>query len=220
MVWLGLSLGAFWIYRRGPTLAVFIAMVALIVLIGWWYPIKMYMIDLLGLQWSARDAGISPLSGREEVWRIGWQLFQERPLLGYGIGSSTDLLAIESWRFVRHQGLHFHSSYIMSLVETGLVGFIALMSALVLTLGRGIADAGRKRVLPRESWPLAALPFALVLGSMGHAMFESWLMSSGNGNMMLFWTWVWMIHHQSQVGVRPARPPARAAPPLRTAPAQ
>ena len=201
-IWILLSLGALWLYRRGPGLAVLLAMVSLIVVIGWWFPIKEYVVETLGLNWSMRDNGISPLSGREEVWRIGWDLFQKRPLAGYGLGTSPELLKIEAWRFVRHQGLHFHSSYIMMMVEIGIFGLIAAMTGIVFTLIRGMAHAGRTRLLPRENWPLAALPFALIAGALGHALFESWLIAAGNPNMMLFWSWVWMVHHQAQVKIR------------------
>jgi len=222
-IWIGLSLGAFWIYRRGPGFSVLLAMITLIVLIGWWNPIRAYAIDVLGLRWSVRNIGISPLSGREEVWRIGWQLFKERPLNGYGLGSSQELIRGEMWKFVRHQGLHFHSSYIMVMVELGIFGLLAFAAAMFSTLGRAIADSGRTRILPRENWPLAALPFALIVGSLGHAVFESWLLAAGNANMLLFWTWVWMVHHQAQVKIRarivreapPAPLPAGAALPAR-----
>lgn len=202
VIWIGIALAAFWLYRRGPGFSVLLVMAVLIVGIGWWYPIKMAMIDILGLNWNPRDFGVSPLSGREEVWRVGWELFWKRPILGYGLGTSIDLISAESFRFIRHQGMHFHSSYIMTMVELGLAGLVALMSALVLTLGRALGYAGHTRVLPRESWPLAALPFAMVVGGLGHAVFESWLIAAGNVNMLLFWTCVWMIHHQSQVKIR------------------
>jgi O-antigen ligase len=201
-IWIILALAGLWLYRRGPGVAVLLFMLAMIIIIGWRFPLKTYVIETLGLNWSLRDNGISPLSGREEVWRIGWDLFQKRPINGYGLGTSPELLKIEAWRFVRHQGLHFHSSYIMLMVETGIFGLIAAMTAIVFTLIRGIADSTRTRILPRENWPLAALPFALIVGALGHALFESWLIAAGNPNMMLFWTWVWMVHHQAQVKIR------------------
>jgi O-antigen ligase len=202
IVWVGLSAVGFWIYRRGVLFGSISTILALVVLIGWWYPIKMWIIHTLGLDWSLRNTGISPLSGREEVWRIGVNLFQERPILGYGVGSSQTLLLHEEWRFVRTEGLHFHSSYIQVLVETGLLGFIAFMATLGTALARGLADATRTRALPRESWPLAALPWVLILGALGHAVFESWLFAAGNVNMPLFWAWFWLVFHQTQIKIR------------------
>lgn len=201
-IWVVVSLATFWLYRRGPGFSVILTIAFFIVLIGWWYPIKVYTIQTLGLEWNARVNGISPLSGREEVWKIGWELFGKKPLTGYGLGTSQELIKAESWKFVRHQGNHFHSSYITILVELGIFGLLSTVAALVMTVGRAVADSARTRILPRESWPSAALPFALITGSLAHALFESWLLAPGNSSMLLFWTWVWMVHHQSQLGVR------------------
>ena len=201
-LWVLISLAGFWLYRRGPGFSVIATIIGLIILIGWWFPIKEFVIEELGLRWSVRDTGISPLSGREEVWRVGWNLFWKRPFIGYGLGTSQELVRLEDWRFVRHQGLHFHSSYITVMVELGAFGLISLGTALLATLGRAIGHSGVTRILPRESWPVAALPFALIVGALAHGMFESWLLAAGNANMLLFWTMVWMVHHQSQLSVR------------------
>jgi O-antigen ligase len=143
------------------------------------------------------------------------ELFGDRPIFGYGMGSSNTLIRAQSWRFVRFQGLHFHSSYIMALVETGVLGFLVLMATLITTFARGLADARRTRMLPRELWPTAALPFAMFAGALGHALFESWLLAGGNVNAPMFWIVVWLIHFQPQVRVRrvvksPPRPSAPA----------
>lgn len=212
IVWLALSLPAFWIYRRGLAVSSIPAMVALIVVIGWWEPVSGLVIDYLGLDLIPSRYVTTPLSGREEVWRIGWNLFLQRPYAGYGIGMSTELLTAESWRFIRHQGLHFHSSYIAAAVETGLPGLLALVATLITALLRGLGDAERTRMLPKEGWLLSALPWAMLVGSMGHALFETWLLAAGNVNTLMFWVCFWVIHHQTQIQVRPAAPPAR--PPL------
>lgn len=217
IIWLSVSMAVFWVYRRGPGVAAFGTIFLLIVLIGWWEPIEAYLIETLGLDWSVRTGQASPLSGREEVWRVGWDLFWQRPVMGYGLGTSQEIIEAESWRFFIHQGLHFHSSYIMVAVEGGIFSLIAFMAGLIVTLARGFADSGRTAMLPRESWPTAALPLALVFGSLGHALFESWLIAPGNANMMLFWTWAWMVHHQSQVKVRAVGSGARPQLPMGTA---
>ena len=219
-VWLGFAAAAFWLYRRGSWMAVAITMAVMIALIGWWEPITGTLLHYLQLDIDPRlTTQAGPLSGREEVWRIGADLFQERPLLGYGIGTSKGLLEANGWRLMRFQGSNFHSSYIMLLVETGLVGFFTFMAAMIATVARGISDAKRTRVLPRESWPLAALPFAMIAGALGHATFEAWLIAPGNVNAPLFWTCVWLIHFQAQIPIRtlrrrqspaPARQPAAA----------
>jgi O-antigen ligase len=204
-VWLILSGFAFWIYRRGPAVTSIAALIVLAAVIGWWEPIRQYTIETLGLNWSARNVGISPLSGREEVWRIGWNLFQQKMLIGYGFGTTQTLVKAESWRFLLFQGGHFHSSYIETMVETGLFGLLSLLALLGITCGYGIKDAARTRQLPRQSWPLSALPFAMILGAMGHAIFESWLLAAGNANAPLFWTCLFLVYHQAHVPIRAIR---------------
>jgi len=211
-LWVAFASLAFWLYRRSSWPALIAFLVGFIILIIWWVPITGAIGHWAQIDISpTRVTAAGPLSGREEVWRIGWALFQERPIFGYGFGSSKTLLTQESWRFVRHQGGHFHSSYITSLVETGIFGFCAMVIALAGTVVRGIADGQRTRALPRESWPTAALPLAIVFGAMGHAMFESWLLAAGNVNTPLFWICVWLIHFQAQIPVRKVvQNPARA----------
>jgi len=212
-VWAIFGVLAFWLYRRSSWPTLFAFLIAFIALIIFWGPITTAIGHWTQLDISPRRMTASgPLSGREEVWRIGWQLFVERPIFGYGFGSSKLLLAQESWRFVRHQGLHFHSSYLMAMVETGIFGFVAFMVVIGSTVVRGIADGQRTRALPRESWPTAALPMAMVFGAMGHGVFESWLIAGGNVNSPLFWICVWLIHFQAQIPVRQVQ--RSPAPPL------
>lgn len=212
ILWLAFSGVAFWIYRRGPVPTALGALVCLAAGLGWWEPIRDYAVDELGLNWSQRNVGISPLSGREEVWRIGMDLFKARPLEGYGFGSTQNLLLRESWKFVQFQGGHFHSSYIEGLVETGLLGFLAFIALLIFTVARGVSDAGRTRALPQQSWPLAALPFAILVGAMGHALFETWLLAAGNADAPLFWICVFLIYHQSEIPIRAVRRAPPGAP--------
>lgn len=213
-LWIIVSALSFWVYRRGSWPTAFALMVGLIILIGWWEPITTSLMHWAQLDIAPEKAsGIGPLSGREEVWRYGMELFWDNPVFGYGLGSSNTLIRAEMWRFVRFQGLHFHSSYIMALVETGLFGFVLFMGPMISTLVRGIADARRTSMLPRESWPTAALPFAMFMGALGHGLFESWLLAGGNVNGPLFWTIVWLIHFQAQIPIRAivTRVPTQAA---------
>lgn len=222
-LWIVMSGACFYLYRRGSVVIAFAAMIALIILIGWWEPITSSAMHWAQLDQAAKpDGTIGPLSGREEVWRIGIELFGDRPLFGYGMGSSNTLIRAQAWRFVRFQGLHFHSSYIMALVETGIFGLFILLATITTTFVRGLADARRTRMLPRELWPTSALPFAMFAGALGHALFESWLLAGGNVNSPMFWIVVWLIHFQSQVPIRKVfkSPPKPVAAPRLAIPAR
>ena len=60
-------------------------------------------------------------TGRTKVWRQGLGLFTESPLLGYGFHADRLLL-----------GTHAHNSLVHSLIQTGLLGAIPFMAALLL----------------------------------------------------------------------------------------
>lgn len=60
-------------------------------------------------------------TGRTEVWAEGLRRFRESPFIGYGFHADRLLL-----------GAHAHNSFIHSLLQTGIIGTIPLLSALVL----------------------------------------------------------------------------------------
>lgn len=62
-----------------------------------------------------------PLSGRTEVWKEGIKLFWQSPVLGYGFHS--DRLKL---------GAHMHNSLLHVMVQTGLLGTIPFVAALIL----------------------------------------------------------------------------------------
>ena len=60
-------------------------------------------------------------TGRTKVWRQALDLFTDSPLLGYGFHADRLLL-----------GTHAHNSLVHSLIQTGLLGAIPFMAALLL----------------------------------------------------------------------------------------
>ena len=62
-----------------------------------------------------------PLSGRSSVWQEGLKLFWESPILGYGF--HADRLKLNA---------HMHNSLLHAMVQTGLVGTIPFVTALIL----------------------------------------------------------------------------------------
>lgn len=61
------------------------------------------------------------LSGRTGVWQEGWRLFLDSPLLGFGF--HADRIFLE-WQ-------HMHNALLHALVQTGLLGTIPFVAALV-----------------------------------------------------------------------------------------
>jgi putative inorganic carbon (hco3(-)) transporter len=72
------------------------------------------------------------LGGRAGIWSAGLQVFQERPLLGYGAGAYAP--AVES---LLGRAISAHNALLAVLVEQGLVGFsvfVALLAACMWVL--------------------------------------------------------------------------------------
>ncbi len=125
------------------------------------------------------------LSGRSEAWQLAYQLIPQRPVLGFGLGTSKFLMETYGWMIWEHEGDHFHNSYLTALVETGLVGLIALVAILLVALSAGVRRAQYQRSQP--DWASASLPFVLLCGALAHAIFETWLLSAGNFNSLILW---------------------------------
>lgn len=76
----------------------------------------------------------SLFNGREELWFIGWRIFQENFLLGYGLnGSRTALSSLANNGEYFGEATQFHSSYIEIIVDLGIIGGI-LFSGLLLCM--------------------------------------------------------------------------------------
>ena len=81
------------------------------------------------------------LTGRTLLWQHASALIQRHPLLGYGFQAfwrQNDLEAESLWsqfHVMSRQGFHFHSTYMESLIEVGLIGTLALVLTLLGALG-------------------------------------------------------------------------------------
>ena len=77
-------------------------------------------LDLGRLVQVLTDPSFASISGRTSVWSSGYRLFKERPILGHGFQADRLLL-----------GTHMHNTLMHALVQTGLIGTIPLILALV-----------------------------------------------------------------------------------------
>ena len=77
-------------------------------------------LDLDRLWTEDTERKIITLSGRPSVWNEGFKLFKERPVIGHGFHADRLLL-----------GTHMHNTLMHALVQTGLVGTIPLVIALL-----------------------------------------------------------------------------------------
>ncbi|SVD99639.1 uncharacterized protein METZ01_LOCUS452493, partial [marine metagenome] len=70
----------------------------------------------------SNDRALQFSSGRTSVWKEGWALFKRSPILGYGFHADRLLL-----------NTHLHNSIAHAFFQTGLMGGIPFVSALVIS---------------------------------------------------------------------------------------
>ncbi len=121
-----------------------------------------------GLQFGAADAilGIfgkdSTLTGRTYLWQQGIAAAGQNPFLGMGYqgywvpGFAEAERLWQEFFITGRSGFHFHNTYIESMVETGLVGTLLLVTILVTILGSYL-----KRLLTVGRTPEALLCFGI-----------------------------------------------------------
>lgn len=109
-------------------------------------------------------------SDRAALWAVGLVLWQESPLIGWGIGASEFLLR----QFDPLGGVYSVHIWIMELlVETGLIGFMLFMSFYVLLLIK-LLNAYQQNIDPYSRFLasslftglIASIPLSFVIGSL------------------------------------------------------
>jgi O-antigen ligase len=87
------------------------------------------MFDDLNHVFAHSDYG-TPVGLRLALWQIGIDLFQDRPILGYGMQSTAALVhhGLQAGFSVPFEYSHFHNGILTLLVETGIGGAIAMVA--------------------------------------------------------------------------------------------
>ncbi len=127
--------------------------------------------DLIGqraLFLVQREQGSLSAVGRLQIWAGLSQFVAQRPLFGYGLNNAIALIAPQ-WT-LREGALGFvfstpESAYVSALVETGLVGFVALAGWLLMAVANGYQRARAARQAAPFVSMVAAL-LALVFGNL------------------------------------------------------
>jgi O-antigen ligase len=140
-------------------------------------------IGLAALMWSAhffdrfwdygtRTGHFDPsFTGRTVTWHEGWRLFLHSPCIGFGFSADRYFL----------QGQHMHDALMHALVQTGLLGTVAFLLALVLAVvlmvKLYIAAQVRRSDLFRDEVPGLLVFFILLSVTESTAYFSAdWLL--------------------------------------------
>lgn len=142
-------------FSRGGLIALGCALVAAVVFAGRWRPQAAVLVLAVGLlaagyylaaaspeareRLTTADGG----SGRTDLWRVGWQVVEDRPVLGAGAENFGEV----SKSYLGEAGLLrrsdlivstsnvLHNTYLGTLVELGVVGVCLLLAILGFSLG-------------------------------------------------------------------------------------
>ncbi|MFT6372508.1 MAG: O-antigen ligase [Gammaproteobacteria bacterium] len=88
------------------------------------------LLTLGGSRMSSVTSGDESAMGRVDAWILALQLFAQNPISGIGAN-----------RFNVYHAYTTHNSYVLALVETGLLGFVVYMSMFIVSLNTAIRVA-------------------------------------------------------------------------------
>lgn len=112
----------------------------------------------------------STFSGRNKVWELAWQLIQQKPWLGYGVGSLWGADGALSHDYLMSRvgwvPQHAHNGYLDLLLGAGLLGLLCFALSCLVTLPSVVR-------LLRSRVPYAPLPAAFVLFFLLYNLLES-----------------------------------------------
>ena len=76
------------------------------------------------------DEQLTTMSGRTELWAIGWKMFLDSPFFGHGFETGVSHKGV---LYGLKQGLHMHNAHMQVLVNTGIFGYLLWFSMLYIT---------------------------------------------------------------------------------------
>ena len=79
---------------------------------------------LLPAEKTSNIFGLSSLQDRFYMWRIGWKVFMEHPIIGNGL--NMGFLKFQEYRedeYKNKKGSYFHNGFLQAAVEIGIIGF-------------------------------------------------------------------------------------------------
>jgi O-antigen ligase len=139
------------------------------------------------LEQALRPETLSTMSGRTDIWSLGFERFLEKPILGYGFTRGADAYKPYRTKIIRETGMSspvlgenpvLDSGYMQSLLDSGVLGF-ALYVAII---GGAIYHAVRLRHHPSGA-PIIACIVYLALGNLA----ETIIFSAIKFQSILFW---------------------------------
>lgn len=137
-----------------------------------------YNMEITPDQWNGANFRLA-------AWRCGWELFQEHPVMGVGLGDKKDELfqvyAEKKFQFAINTKKNVHNNYLDILISTGLIGlFLFLIGWVILPFIRVVKNQDGLGVLILLTFFLAMLTenyFDRSLGVMLFAFFIPFILA-------------------------------------------
>lgn len=166
--------GIFYTVSRGGLIALCVAAIAACLMTGRYRVqativavltslfVVIYFASFAGVDARDRITTVQGGSGRTDIWKIGWRMVEDKPILGIGSGnfnvSSIHYLlvspgAIERDEFIIDTPKVAHNSYLQVLAELGIVGLTLFLSIIGFSIACSLRAArwfGRAGDLPME----------------------------------------------------------------------
>lgn len=102
------------------------------------------------------------VSARAELYRFGIQRWRERPLLGWGLRTTSQLIADAGLVLDGQRHAHLHNAYLDALVGMGLAG-AALLAVFLLLAVRELLAAWRSGIVTQAGFAMVAGCIGIVL---------------------------------------------------------
>jgi O-antigen ligase len=153
--------GIFYTVSRGGLVALFVALIAACLLAGRWRgrtlvvvalgmaAVVIYFASFAGLDARDRVTTVEGGSGRADIWKVGWRMFEAEPIHGIGSGnfpiSSIHYLiqpgVIERDEFIISTPKVAHNTYLQILAELGLVGITLFLTIIGFSISCALRAA-------------------------------------------------------------------------------
>jgi O-antigen ligase len=138
--------------------------------------------------------GLSSLQDRFYMWRIGWKIFKEHPVIGNGL--NTGFHKFREYRedeYRGKKGSYFHNGFLQMAAEIGITGLLIFLSIIVKAFMSALGRASISGIVSgRDPSPPSAPARAFTLGLAGgllaflvHSFFDTNLQSLPL--VILFW---------------------------------
>lgn len=118
-------------------------------------------------------------SGRVTAWRLAWSIYTERPVAGWGFGTTEETFGVRSVEIEQvFKGLHPHNVFLEVLLEVGPAGLAFLLGAIAVAL---------RAVLVSVQDPLVSGVKGAVVAGVTFSMIESGMTAAGSIFAFFFW---------------------------------